>query len=87
MCASASYVGFPAHTIYSRKSLFRSQRSPEEQKELDETIASIRLRTRHQDPYEEWEKQTRKEAFVRDEILHHSFSNLKFMMNFLDGGS
>jgi nucleoporin GLE1 len=35
-----------------------------EQRYIDETIASIRLRTRHHDPYEEWEKQTRKDALV-----------------------
>ncbi|KAF7314635.1 hypothetical protein MKEN_00937200 [Mycena kentingensis (nom. inval.)] len=34
-----------------------------EQRHVDETIAAIRLRTRHHDPYEEWEKQTRKDAF------------------------
>jgi len=31
---------------------------------FDETIASIRLRTRYHDPYEEWEKQTRKDSLV-----------------------
>ena len=35
-----------------------------EQRYIDETIASIRLRTRYNDPYEEWEKQTRKDSFV-----------------------
>lgn len=39
-------------------------RSPEEIRQLEETLASIRLRTRHHDPYEEWEKRTRKAAFV-----------------------
>ncbi|TEB30878.1 hypothetical protein FA13DRAFT_1733293 [Coprinellus micaceus] len=38
-------------------------RSPEETREKDEAIASIRLWTRHRDPYEEWEKQTRQDAF------------------------
>lgn len=47
-----------------RTNLSKSQRSPEEIRQLEETIASIRLRTRHHDPYEEWEKQTRKEAFM-----------------------
>lgn len=32
---------------------------------IEDTIAAIRLRTRHRDPYEEWEQQTRKDAFVR----------------------
>ncbi|KAJ7486218.1 GLE1-like protein-domain-containing protein [Mycena galericulata] len=34
-----------------------------EQRQIEETVAAIRLRTRHHDPYEEWEKQTRKDAF------------------------
>lgn len=40
-------------------------RGPSELRTIEETIAAIRLRTRHHDPYEEWEKQTRKDAFVR----------------------
>jgi len=47
-----------------RISLSQSQRSPEEIRQLEEALASIRLRTRHLDPYEEWEQRTRKEAFV-----------------------
>ena len=39
-------------------------RPPLEQRYIDETIASIRFRTRYRDPYEEWEKQTRKDALV-----------------------
>ncbi|KAF9479117.1 hypothetical protein BDN70DRAFT_906385 [Pholiota conissans] len=38
-------------------------RTPLEQREIDETVASIRLRTRYVDPYEEWEKQARRDAF------------------------
>ncbi|KAJ6504636.1 GLE1-like protein-domain-containing protein [Mycena vitilis] len=34
-----------------------------EQREVEDTVAAIRLRTRYHDPYEEWEKQTRKDAF------------------------
>ncbi|KAJ7080508.1 GLE1-like protein-domain-containing protein [Mycena epipterygia] len=34
-----------------------------EQRHIEDTVAAIRLRTRHHDPYEEWEKQTRKDAF------------------------
>ncbi|KAG1726623.1 GLE1-like protein-domain-containing protein [Suillus paluster] len=41
----------------------REPRSPAEQRHVEETVAAIRLRTRHHDPYEEWEKQTRKDAF------------------------
>ena len=51
-------VHYPRHT----------SRPPLEQRYIDETIASIRLRTRYNDPYEEWEKQTRKDALVSCEI-------------------
>jgi nucleoporin GLE1 len=44
-------------------------RDPAELRYIEETIAAIRLRTRHHDPYEEWEKQTRKDAFVRGYII------------------
>ena len=50
-------------------------RTPQEEREIEETVAAIRLRTRHHDPYEEWEKQTRKDAFVRS--AHHPPSSLK----------
>ncbi|KAG1786952.1 GLE1-like protein-domain-containing protein [Suillus plorans] len=41
----------------------REPRSPAEQRHAEDTVAAIRLRTRYHDPYEEWEKQTRKDAF------------------------
>ncbi|KAF9458130.1 GLE1-like protein-domain-containing protein [Collybia nuda] len=41
----------------------RRSQNPAEQQYIEETVAAIRLRTRHNDPYEEWEKQTRKDAF------------------------
>ncbi|KAG5651073.1 hypothetical protein H0H81_009986 [Sphagnurus paluster] len=34
-----------------------------EQRKIEETVAAIRLRTRHHDPYEDWERQTRMDAF------------------------
>ncbi|KIJ16218.1 hypothetical protein PAXINDRAFT_168747 [Paxillus involutus ATCC 200175] len=40
----------------------REPRSPAERRHVEETVASIRLRARHHDPYEEWEKQTCKDA-------------------------
>ncbi|KAI9566073.1 GLE1-like protein-domain-containing protein [Boletus coccyginus] len=40
----------------------REPRSPAERRHVEETVAAIRLRTRYHDPYEEWEKQTRKDA-------------------------
>jgi nucleoporin GLE1 len=48
-----------------RHSTRREPRSPAERRHVEETVAAIRLRTRHHDPYEEWEKQTRKDALVR----------------------
>ncbi|KAG2360566.1 GLE1-like protein-domain-containing protein [Suillus spraguei] len=41
----------------------RELRSPAEQRHTEDTVAAIRLRTRYHDPYEEWEKKTRKDAF------------------------
>ncbi|KAL1677539.1 GLE1-like protein-domain-containing protein, partial [Schizophyllum commune] len=38
-------------------------RTAAEQRNIEDTVASIRLRTRHHDSYEEWEKQTRRDAF------------------------
>jgi hypothetical protein len=32
--------------------------------QINDTVAAIRLRTRHHDPYEEWAKRTRIDAFV-----------------------
>ncbi|KAG8221496.1 GLE1-like protein-domain-containing protein [Butyriboletus roseoflavus] len=40
----------------------REPRSPADRRHVEETVAAIRLRTRHHDPYEEWEKQARKDA-------------------------
>ncbi|KAL4063803.1 GLE1-like protein-domain-containing protein [Scleroderma yunnanense] len=37
-------------------------KTPAERRTLEETIAAIRLRTRHHDPYEEWERDTRRDA-------------------------
>ncbi|KAF8629806.1 hypothetical protein AX15_003275 [Amanita polypyramis BW_CC] len=41
----------------------RQLRTDAEMRYIEDTVAAIRLRTRHQDPYEEWEQQTRKDAF------------------------
>ncbi|KAF9527169.1 GLE1-like protein-domain-containing protein [Crepidotus variabilis] len=38
-------------------------RTPLEELQNQETVAAIRLRARYHDPYEEWEKQTRRDAF------------------------
>ncbi|KAF5381578.1 hypothetical protein D9615_005384 [Tricholomella constricta] len=34
-----------------------------ERRKIEDTVAAIRLRTRHHDPYEDWERQTRMDAF------------------------
>uniref|UniRef100_A0A8H7XTQ4 mRNA export factor GLE1 n=1 Tax=Psilocybe cubensis TaxID=181762 RepID=A0A8H7XTQ4_PSICU len=38
------------------------QRTPLEERQIEETISAIRLRARYQDPYEEWEKGVRRDA-------------------------
>ena len=50
--------------------------------QVDETVAAIRLRARHHDPYEEWAKRTRRDALVwplcfsRRSRLFNRFSSL-----------
>ncbi|ESK91667.1 poly + mrna-nucleus export-related protein [Moniliophthora roreri MCA 2997] len=39
-----------------------SLRSAKEQRYVEDTVAAIRLRTRHHDPYEEWEREMRKDS-------------------------
>jgi len=51
--------------VYSGPRRALVARSPSEKRHVEETVASIRLRARYHDPYEEWEKQTRRDAFVR----------------------
>ncbi|KAK2459972.1 hypothetical protein APHAL10511_007978 [Amanita phalloides] len=41
----------------------RRLRTDAEMRYIEDAIAAIRLRTHHRDPYEEWEQQTRKDAF------------------------
>ena len=43
----------------------RQPRPPAEARYLEDTVASIRRRVRHHDPYDEWERQMRRDAFVR----------------------
>ncbi|KAJ7594921.1 GLE1-like protein-domain-containing protein [Mycena floridula] len=38
-------------------------RSPAQQRAVDEAVAAVRIRTRHHDPYTEWERKARKDAF------------------------
>ncbi|KAJ7643796.1 GLE1-like protein-domain-containing protein [Roridomyces roridus] len=55
----ASESEVPQPPIIQRAKL----KSTAEQRHVEDTVTAIRLRTRHHDPYEEWEKQTRKDAF------------------------
>lgn len=41
-----------------------SGRTPEEDRVVSEAVDSIRNHARHTDPYEDWESQTRRDAFV-----------------------
>lgn len=70
-CVYYNYYHMCAHThlryLCSRPK--REPRSPAEQRHAEDTVAAIRLRTRYHDPYEEWEKQTRKDAFVRSYLF------------------
>lgn len=50
------------HRNHSRR---KSHLPIAEQHRLQDTVASIRLHVRHKDPYEEWEKDIRRDAFVR----------------------
>ena len=43
----------------------RQDLTPAERTQIEETVAAIRLRAQHKDPYEEWERQARKDAYVR----------------------
>lgn len=54
---------FVLSNFYGRKPK-RPEQSPEELRYIEDAIASIRLRVNHHDPYEDWEKETKKEAFV-----------------------
>ncbi|KAI9511977.1 GLE1-like protein-domain-containing protein [Russula earlei] len=47
----------------SSSSRLAGTQTPSVHAQVDDTVAAIRLRTRHHDPYEEWTKRTRREAF------------------------
>ncbi|KAJ8501725.1 hypothetical protein ONZ45_g12055 [Pleurotus djamor] len=66
----ASELGDRSQT---KPSLARNSLSPAELRYIDETVAAIRLRARHHDPYEEWERQTRRDAFMTARKEQHDF--------------
>ena len=41
-----------------------SNRSPEEERVFADAIASVRSHARYVDPYEQWQSETRRNAFV-----------------------
>lgn len=51
----------------------REDLTPAERTQIEETVAAIRLRAQHKDPYEEWERQARKDAYVRDVVFCSPF--------------
>ncbi|KAI0929417.1 hypothetical protein AcW1_009921 [Taiwanofungus camphoratus] len=51
----------------------RPRRSLAEQHYMEDVVASIRLRVTHHDPYEEWEQETKRDAF-RSARIEHSMS-------------
>ncbi|KAJ3776177.1 GLE1-like protein-domain-containing protein [Lentinula raphanica] len=53
-------------------------RSTREQSHIEDTIAAIRLRTRHHDPFEEWEKEMRKDS-LRAARKNHSEAEVQFL--------
>ncbi|KAL0568283.1 Nuclear pore complex nucleoporin component, partial [Marasmius crinis-equi] len=52
-----------------------SSRTTKEQRYVEDTIAAIRLRARHYDPYEEWEKEMRKESLRTARKEHESLQS------------
>ncbi|KAK1227490.1 Nuclear pore complex nucleoporin component [Marasmius sp. AFHP31] len=55
-----------------RTQLLASSRTTKEQRYVEDTISAIRLRARHYDPYEEWEKEMRKESLRTARKEHES---------------
>ena len=46
------------------------ERTSAELRELNETLAAIRLRASLDDPYEDWERSVHQDAYVRHPCLH-----------------
>ncbi|KAK0495749.1 GLE1-like protein-domain-containing protein [Armillaria luteobubalina] len=66
----------------------RNHRPPmllQKQRQMEEALASIRLRARHNDPYEDWERNVRRESFrtarknhaTSQSLLHDAQDNIK----------
>jgi nucleoporin GLE1 len=51
----------------------RLKRTPQEQREIDETMLSFRRRGEYEDPFKKWTKDTRTAAFVSNcRSVHHA---------------
>ncbi|KAF7982699.1 hypothetical protein HWV62_26536 [Athelia sp. TMB] len=50
-------------SISPTRNPLRPRQNQLEVRQAEDTVAAIRLHTRHNDPYEDWEKRTRREAF------------------------
>jgi nucleoporin GLE1 len=61
-CILIFHTRIPTQTI---RNPLRPRPNPLEARQVEETVAAIRLHVKHHDPYEDWEKQTRRDAFVR----------------------
>ena len=61
-CILIFHTRIPTQTI---RNPLRPRPNPLEARQVEETVAAIRLHAKHHDPYEDWEKQTRRDAFVR----------------------
>ncbi|KIM76818.1 hypothetical protein PILCRDRAFT_826026 [Piloderma croceum F 1598] len=62
-------------SISPTRNPLRPRPNPLEARQVEETVAAIRLHAKHHDPYEDWEKQTRRDAFrtarkIQSSTLH-----------------
>ena len=62
-CACLVHLTFSCAVSLTQR--LSSSRTSKEQRYVEDTISAIRLRARHYDPYEEWEKEMRRESLVR----------------------
>jgi nucleoporin GLE1 len=67
-------------TLHTFRRMKRSVRPIQEQRAVEDTVSTIRLRTRHHDPYEEWERATRKDAYVGSFSSCSVIYNVFFML-------
>ncbi|KAJ3720442.1 GLE1-like protein-domain-containing protein [Lentinula raphanica] len=78
MYVPLSSLNLPQMKHATRKEKQTPPRSTREQSHIEDTIAAIRLRTRHHDPFEEWEKEMRKDS-LRAARKNHSEAETQFL--------